>query len=146
MPASVFVYFFNDTATTEIYTLSLHDALPICIFRNECAPSRAALQNVLAQQPRDSLPNRLPGDAELLRQHALGGKPLALGVLTRFDLPHEEVVQLLANRNGAIGIDHTNPYSNRRQSRRRPRDSHLAMGLPMDLTYFAILKIQSLER
>src|SRR3712207_7636446 len=26
---SVF-FFFNDTATTEIYTLSLHDALPIC--------------------------------------------------------------------------------------------------------------------
>src|SRR5258708_33123467 len=25
-------FFFNDTATTEIYTLSLHDALPISIF------------------------------------------------------------------------------------------------------------------
>src|SRR3712207_8254867 len=24
------LFFFNDTATTEIYTLSLHDALPIC--------------------------------------------------------------------------------------------------------------------
>src|SRR5476649_3104753 len=32
-PPSVFCllfFFFNDTATTEIYTLSLHDALPIC--------------------------------------------------------------------------------------------------------------------
>src|SRR5256885_5319424 len=27
--ASLFFFFFNDTATTEIYTLSLHDALPI---------------------------------------------------------------------------------------------------------------------
>src|SRR3989454_8263161 len=27
------VFFFNDTATTEIYTLSLHDALPICNFQ-----------------------------------------------------------------------------------------------------------------
>src|SRR2546430_15985472 len=27
--AAIF-FFFNDTATTEIYTLSLHDALPIC--------------------------------------------------------------------------------------------------------------------
>src|SRR2546428_13150362 len=27
---SHYVFFFNDTATTEIYTLSLHDALPIC--------------------------------------------------------------------------------------------------------------------
>src|SRR2546427_3080815 len=26
---SIFIFFFNDTATTEIYTLSLHDALPI---------------------------------------------------------------------------------------------------------------------
>src|SRR2546427_3682987 len=26
-------FFFNDTATTEIYTLSLHDALPICVKR-----------------------------------------------------------------------------------------------------------------
>src|SRR3712207_8334068 len=28
--AALFRFFFNDTATTEIYTLSLHDALPIC--------------------------------------------------------------------------------------------------------------------
>src|SRR5260221_800798 len=28
-PLSFFFFFFNDTATTEIYTLSLHDALPI---------------------------------------------------------------------------------------------------------------------
>src|SRR3989442_6626887 len=28
--SSSFFFFFNDTATTEIYTLSLHDALPIC--------------------------------------------------------------------------------------------------------------------
>ena len=26
-----FIFFFNDTATTEIYTLSLHDALPILV-------------------------------------------------------------------------------------------------------------------
>src|SRR5256885_16450296 len=27
-----YIFFFNDTATTEIYTLSLHDALPILTF------------------------------------------------------------------------------------------------------------------
>src|SRR2546427_2719380 len=27
----IFFFFFNDTATTEIYTLSLHDALPISV-------------------------------------------------------------------------------------------------------------------
>src|SRR5256885_14232723 len=30
MEICCFFFFFNDTATTEIYTLSLHDALPIC--------------------------------------------------------------------------------------------------------------------
>src|SRR5258708_40118380 len=34
-----FFFFFNDTATTEIYTLSLHDALPICPAR-WCSPRR----------------------------------------------------------------------------------------------------------
>src|SRR2546427_9411121 len=29
MKSACFLFFFNDTATTEIYTLSLHDALPI---------------------------------------------------------------------------------------------------------------------
>src|SRR2546427_9700134 len=31
-----FFFFFNDTATTEIYTLSLHDALPIYVNRRAC--------------------------------------------------------------------------------------------------------------
>src|SRR2546430_8951922 len=35
MRVSVIFFFFNDTATTEIYTLSLHDALPIL-----CAAAR----------------------------------------------------------------------------------------------------------
>src|SRR6266571_8778417 len=39
-----FFFFFNDTATTEIYTLSLHDALPIscawCSTRARCYPIR----------------------------------------------------------------------------------------------------------
>src|SRR5215470_3021953 len=32
-----FFFFFNDTATTEIYTLSLHDALPICLKQHRTA-------------------------------------------------------------------------------------------------------------
>src|SRR3712207_9050051 len=36
-------FFFNDTATTEIYTLSLHDALPICRPRLLPWPHRASL-------------------------------------------------------------------------------------------------------
>src|SRR2546429_9128538 len=43
-------FFFNDTATTEIYTLSLHDALPICT-----PPRRAAV----AADPRKDPLGRL---------------------------------------------------------------------------------------
>ena len=38
-----FVFFFNDTATTEIYTLSLHDALPICLPISETQIETAGL-------------------------------------------------------------------------------------------------------
>src|SRR5258708_37683397 len=34
-----FFFFFNDTATTEIYTLSLHDALPICLAERRHGPA-----------------------------------------------------------------------------------------------------------
>src|SRR3712207_9222332 len=37
MPSISCFFFFNDTATTEIYTLSLHDALPIL---KPCLPAR----------------------------------------------------------------------------------------------------------
>src|SRR2546430_7660436 len=44
-----FFFFFNDTATTEIYTLSLHDALPIYIEVVELplAMSDAELENLV---------------------------------------------------------------------------------------------------
>src|SRR4030043_423321 len=38
----LFFFFFNDTATTEIYTLSLHDALPISGRAASASPSRPA--------------------------------------------------------------------------------------------------------
>src|SRR6266496_6455093 len=38
----VFFFFFNDTATTEIYTLSLHDALPISRGQGGGRAARAA--------------------------------------------------------------------------------------------------------
>ena len=41
-------FFFNDTATTEIYTLSLHDALPISINpKKPAAPSMDEIQAVV---------------------------------------------------------------------------------------------------
>src|SRR3712207_8083209 len=40
LSSALVLFFFNDTAPTEIYTLSLHDALPICsIVRISIRPS-----------------------------------------------------------------------------------------------------------
>src|SRR2546427_10103546 len=50
-----FFFFFNDTATTEIYTLSLHDALPISFRRRSRGSHRRA-------PPR---PGRRAGSASL---------------------------------------------------------------------------------
>src|SRR5256885_235155 len=41
-PVFSFFFFFNDTATTEIYTLSLHDALPIC-----CSPGASGCASMV---------------------------------------------------------------------------------------------------
>src|SRR5256886_12749389 len=49
-----FFFFFNDTATTEIYTLSLHDALPICALPHPHA--RLASGRWLALAGRESNP------------------------------------------------------------------------------------------
>src|SRR2546427_10294800 len=58
------LFFFNDTATTEIYTLSLHDALPICtrlleILKAEMGfpdhPLGARVQDRKGQFPRNRL-------------------------------------------------------------------------------------------
>src|SRR3712207_9318158 len=48
-----FYFFFNDTATTEIYTLSLHDALPICIY--DCIDAKENAERCrVATQHRES--------------------------------------------------------------------------------------------
>src|SRR3989441_13117472 len=46
------LFFFNDTATTEIYTLSLHDALPIGVRRRHRAERPALGQHPLAAAHR----------------------------------------------------------------------------------------------
>src|SRR5258708_40070967 len=57
-----FFFFFNDTATTEIYTLSLHDALPI----SECSRRRGEIarrRSVRAAWKRYA-PRRAPARSE----------------------------------------------------------------------------------
>src|SRR5256885_9866055 len=68
-----FFFFFNDTATTEIYTLSLHDALPIWSFgwscgrrrrRRSCRNGRRCARAVHERRPRR---NRRPQDRKSTR-------------------------------------------------------------------------------
>src|SRR5256885_13478638 len=44
-PISIF-FFFNDTATTEIYTLSLHDALPISSGSRTAVPRIPGIEDI----------------------------------------------------------------------------------------------------
>src|SRR3712207_8310785 len=59
------IFFFNDTATTEIYTLSLHDALPILESYNNqeiIAEEVAILKEIL-----ESITRRMIGDEAFAR-------------------------------------------------------------------------------
>src|SRR2546426_12344369 len=47
-----FFFFFNDTATTEIYTLSLHDALPILSDTRASQPGPPLLFTTVVSSPR----------------------------------------------------------------------------------------------
>src|SRR3712207_7384758 len=69
-------FFFNDTATTEIYTLSLHDALPISSgqpgggeprhdrSRRRAGPAAAAFLRPRPSPARGRHADRLPGRSE----------------------------------------------------------------------------------
>src|SRR2546430_12420075 len=83
----LFFFFFNDTATTEIYTLSLHDALPIWLHLVRPAGGHAVAEGQPVPQPErpahaaDSGGQRLARgradpvqlELQLPRQSVLGG-------------------------------------------------------------------------
>src|SRR5256886_13886780 len=67
----LFFFFFNDTATTEIYTLSLHDALPILAICNGLRPRVAKgtpkCYIDLVNQCLDANPEKRPSSTLLLK-------------------------------------------------------------------------------
>src|SRR5258708_32063870 len=65
-------FFFNDTATTEIYTLSLHDALPILASRSNWSS---------ASRNSEMAPPKSP--QQLQREAAVDSKPSASSRLDR---------------------------------------------------------------
>src|SRR5438034_9344176 len=62
---SVFFFFFNDSATTEIYTLSLHDALPISFAGGVSQAHASAF--ALIEQNASGLGNSYAGDRKSTR-------------------------------------------------------------------------------
>src|SRR3712207_7216868 len=61
-------FFFNDTATTEIYTLSLHDALPISNLRNRAFDVMQRLPIAyFDHQPAGKIATRIVNDTETLK-------------------------------------------------------------------------------
>src|SRR5256884_9327861 len=59
-----FFFFFNDTATTEIYTLSLHDALPISL-------SEALIREQKLQDAESYVKRAVAADPNSWRGHAI---------------------------------------------------------------------------
>src|SRR2546422_2236184 len=51
LPSHSSFFFFNDTATTEIYTLSLHDALPISLVWYSRFPERTPPRRSIGRRP-----------------------------------------------------------------------------------------------
>src|SRR2546425_12488204 len=70
MPSVRYFFFFNDTATTEIYTLSLHDALPIsadvhlAAFAQALLAAQERMRTASAEELAARLPSRVAGAHE----------------------------------------------------------------------------------
>src|SRR2546430_2569363 len=130
-------FFFNDTATTEIYTLSLHDALPIswgrgagrtrCIRRSSGSSSGSRLARFLsvsiAHGPRSELCIGMP-TVTSLRPHAR---------MTGQEAPHERSAHALSIHRRGVPPDGRGRHPPRGQpdrtgnwGHRRPRADRLA--------------------
>src|SRR3989449_11657268 len=101
-------FFFNDTATTEIYTLSLHDALPIF------APGpRARLRSIELHNHTE-----LPDSAVLGRSKLKPGREVTLALLNRAT---ERVRKLL------VGKDHLGARVSLRRGTYDPKSNTLPL-------------------
>src|SRR5438270_6730967 len=100
----VFVFFFNDTATTVIYTLSLHDALPISY-------SRTAVENYVGMS-RVGAPVRLILGPWI---HGNRWETFADRKSTRLNSSHSQIsyaVFCLKKKNNIHHTLHNQPISN----------------------------------
>src|SRR2546422_2131528 len=90
-----FFFFFNDTATTEIYTLSLHDALPI-----SQGPAEIRHGEVVDEYATAAAVARARDPLHLLHDHAVPRQ--SLGQLVRRDEPGDRKSTRLNSSHGYI--------------------------------------------
>src|SRR3989449_4026327 len=101
--ANIFFFFFNDTATTEIYTLSLHDALPILDACLVCVPTPL-------DEHREPDLSYIRNTAEEISAHLRPGQLIVLESTT-YPGTTEEVMLPILERSGLrcpIAVYHTN--------------------------------------
>src|SRR5688572_9123185 len=149
-PNTLLFFFFNDTPTTEIYTLSLHDALPICSRRPD--PREAHLPHAgVDRVPRGvALHDPVLPDRRLLRAHLRVGLAAAHGEIrvhrgallpvgdqVRPRVRHVRRVRVRRGRvaagghrplraaGGALQAHDARVAGGRRPARREDRDRHL---------------------
>src|SRR5574340_1498983 len=84
-------FFFNDTATTEIYTLSLHDALPI-YSRDARLDPRASRQGHYLSGDRDRKSTRLNSSHQKISYAVFCLKKKKI-ILVRFDFSDGATIQ-----------------------------------------------------
>src|SRR2546430_6300725 len=97
---SVF-FFFNDTATTEIYTLSLHDALPICEWNLRGHPKQHRIHIQPGQSERhdrsEEHTSELQSQSNLVCRLLLEKKKTNKTKLKNATKPHSVTCNLLAD-------------------------------------------------
>src|SRR3989337_3419418 len=95
-------FFFNDTATTEIYTLSLHDALPISV---EVAGTRFEAGRMLLFRARDRMSLRAgpEGDRKSTRLNSSHGS-ISYAVFCLKNNKHQPPFPLLPHRHTSCSL------------------------------------------
>src|SRR5688500_20084765 len=100
-PSLALFFFFNDTATTEIYTLSLHDALPISLWHHMSSDSRLSVHRIHVSPSTGS-------------RHGCGGRTRSEEHTSELQSPCNLVCRLLLEKK-----KNTTEYNERRASKKR---------------------------
>src|SRR5215467_1338397 len=94
-----FFFFFNDTATTEIYTLSLHDALPIL-----SRPAFGVEVHLVDEAEQRLAPGEIalhqPAIDGVIAESGIGKSPVGCNRLA-LALAHDDLAQLAGEGGGA---------------------------------------------